>query len=774
MTSLSFDMNVTNDTTIINKYNGSAHHYLKGYPTADINSDDVSLMNHFVIGDNENYGGIKNPSLYPGGIYSILVMVSGNLGNEKLSSLSKMSKQVQVLSSDPTRKDGTNNDSHGVSTGVAALIVLIIIAAVIIVAFLMYKRKLRFDSHCFDFTRINSTFRKSYLSYEDLRSRMTKHKNMGVDPFGEATGLRHSLASLVDSPLHSKYTPERKASNPLVTNNSNMVAIDDLIRHIDGESDSGVTITDEYKLLPKSFQFQMPTMLAGTNTNNVSKNRVPTKVPFDKNRVLLEDSKCDYINASYVYGYPRGKCYIVTQTPMLETIEDFWSLVWEQSVDTIVMLHSSQEVNEIPHGIYWPENEPQTFNGITVQLTNYNVCSQYSERTFAVSKIGTDKINIVDHFQYRSWSSADTPKKSQLFVDFVCKIQDQRDDRVSSPIVVHCPYAAGRCGLFVALDSLLTQAGTKQCVDVFRFVTRLLGERVHIIESLAQYKCIYKCLAEKLCPDEITEVKKRVSWTPDQFQGAGEYNYESLVSDCKEPKSSRRRLYDDYKETDRIEPVWCNGMQELPDTSFLNLGESFYIMTVPPTEEIFTDFWDVIFSTKASTIIGTDVHSQFWPTEKTSIELDHLTVENKLERIYGSYSVRTLGISKTADVTHGFYVKQYHITLTNKGFPSAGVLFEIISQVRDWRKNQSPSPILVHCKDAVTFSAVFCALMYIVDSVDNGRCSDVEVARYRLDVQCPNLIYGKVRQTRRDSLKYTYMYSVMFHKIYFLKRGSIP
>lgn len=45
-----------------------------------------------------------------------------------------------------------------------------------------------------------------------------------------------------------------------------------------------------------------------------------------------------YINASFIEGYDNSENFIITQDPMENTIEDFWRMVSEQSVTTIVML----------------------------------------------------------------------------------------------------------------------------------------------------------------------------------------------------------------------------------------------------------------------------------------------------------------------------------------------------------------------------------------------------------------------------------------------------
>lgn len=94
----------------------------------------------------------------------------------------------------------------------------------------------------------------------------------------------------------------------------------------------------------------------GLKLTNFLKNRyrdiLPCKIKFylffylfnyldDANRVILKTSDSnfnDYINASYIF-YPDVQTkYIAAQAPLSTTLNDFWSMIFEHSVNIILML----------------------------------------------------------------------------------------------------------------------------------------------------------------------------------------------------------------------------------------------------------------------------------------------------------------------------------------------------------------------------------------------------------------------------------------------------
>jgi protein tyrosine phosphatase len=64
------------------------------------------------------------------------------------------------------------------------------------------------------------------------------------------------------------------------------------------------------------------------------------------------------------------------------------------------------------------------------------------------------------------------------------------------PILVHCSAGVGRTGTFIAMDHLLEQAKKQNGIDVYACVTSLRESRMHMVQSLDQYRFIHRAVLE--------------------------------------------------------------------------------------------------------------------------------------------------------------------------------------------------------------------------------------------------------------------------------------
>lgn len=104
---------------------------------------------------------------------------------------------------------------------------------------------------------------------------------------------------------------------------------------------------------------------SGNLEENRAKNRSEDCIPFDRNRVILTPlgmtqhlhspitmfiqfffyllfeigrDNSTYINATFIEGYDNTESFIITQDPLEDTIADFWRMISEQGISTIVMI----------------------------------------------------------------------------------------------------------------------------------------------------------------------------------------------------------------------------------------------------------------------------------------------------------------------------------------------------------------------------------------------------------------------------------------------------
>ncbi|KAK2168961.1 hypothetical protein LSH36_13g23026, partial [Paralvinella palmiformis] len=143
--------------------------------------------------------------------------------------------------------------------------------------------------------------------------------------------------------------------------------------------------------------------------------------------------------------------------------------------------------------LYWPsrEEEPVTFNGITVRLQSETVMAHYCIRIFSVLHQGYQ--HHVFHYQMTCWCDKTRPDSPIPMLSLLKRIRTSHKQS-QKPIIVHCSAGAGRTGTFIATDLLLDQAATEHAVDIDDIIHRLRRERPWMVQTLTQYIFIHELL----------------------------------------------------------------------------------------------------------------------------------------------------------------------------------------------------------------------------------------------------------------------------------------
>ncbi len=87
---------------------------------------------------------------------------------------------------------------------------------------------------------------------------------------------------------------------------------------------------------------------------------------FESNSILKGNDCTDYINAVFVDGFCQEKELIVTEWPLLSTVENYWSMIYDHECSSIVILNDPPIPGKVRRNNclsrFWPETSDTALN----------------------------------------------------------------------------------------------------------------------------------------------------------------------------------------------------------------------------------------------------------------------------------------------------------------------------------------------------------------------------------------------------------------------------
>ncbi|XP_022610174.1 receptor-type tyrosine-protein phosphatase eta isoform X3 [Seriola dumerili] len=230
---------------------------------------------------------------------------------------------------------------------------------------------------------------------------------------------------------------------------------------------------------------------------NKPKNRYNNVLPYDSSRVKLSiihgSPYDDYINANYMPGYNSRKEFIAAQGPLPTTVNEFWRMIWEKNVQTLVMLTRCNEQGRVKCEQYWSSGMKH-FENITVTTTSEIPLEDWTIRDFDIKNVKTAETRSVRHFHFTAWPDHGVPETTELLISFRHLVREHMDQYSRhSPTVVHCSAGVGRTGTFIAIDRLIFQIERENIVDVYGIVHDLRMHRPLMVQTEDQYVFLNQC-----------------------------------------------------------------------------------------------------------------------------------------------------------------------------------------------------------------------------------------------------------------------------------------
>ncbi|XP_078805347.1 zinc finger protein ZIC 2a [Oryzias latipes] len=233
------------------------------------------------------------------------------------------------------------------------------------------------------------------------------------------------------------------------------------------------------------------------NPSNKPKNRYNNVLPYDSSRVKLSiihgDPCDDYINANYMPGYQSKKEFIAAQGPLPGTVNDFWRMIWEKNVRTMVMLTRCNEQGRVKCEQYWASGV-KSCGDIIVKTTSDIILDDWTIKDFNIKNVKTAEMRAVRHFHFTAWPDHGVPETTELLISFRHLVREHMDQYSQhSPTVVHCSAGVGRTGTFIAIDRLIFQIERENIVDIFGIVHNLRMHRPLMVQTEDQYVFLNQC-----------------------------------------------------------------------------------------------------------------------------------------------------------------------------------------------------------------------------------------------------------------------------------------
>ncbi|KAJ8707445.1 hypothetical protein PYW08_010697 [Mythimna loreyi] len=273
----------------------------------------------------------------------------------------------------------------------------------------------------------------------------------------------------------------------------------DKLRNTPDHADKCLMEIEFEKMLNSPVAEPLKSQGAGAGEELRARNRSPECLPYDRNRVILAPIPgrdfSTYINASFIEAYDNSEGFIITQDPLPNTIMDFWRMVSEHNVSTIVML---SELGDGKCPRYWDDGTIQ-YEHISVQYEESESCPYYTRRQFRVTNDKSGEVTCVRQLQYQGWPTArgHVPEVTRGLAELADAAAPAAPSVLHAhhgTMLVHCQLGTERSPLFVALCTLIRALRVERRVDVSATARAVRSQRARTIDTFLQYEFLYRAI----------------------------------------------------------------------------------------------------------------------------------------------------------------------------------------------------------------------------------------------------------------------------------------
>ena len=233
-------------------------------------------------------------------------------------------------------------------------------------------------------------------------------------------------------------------------------------------------------------------------------------LPYKYNNVPLEKSNKEininnYINASFITNPLNNNQNIIiaTQTPMKDTMNSFWKMVYNYKIQLIIMLSDISKKEENIPSQYFPQEKG---NIVNIKVSeNFNLKIELIHKENIAPQIAIlKKFKINEEFELKyiqilSWPNKGLPGEIFMVNMLMEKLFKYFEEQVKNetPVIVHCYDGVGRTGTLISIFLImlcleeLKKMKKEPILGIFNTVRKLREQRYSSVTDITQYKFIY-------------------------------------------------------------------------------------------------------------------------------------------------------------------------------------------------------------------------------------------------------------------------------------------
>jgi protein tyrosine phosphatase len=224
--------------------------------------------------------------------------------------------------------------------------------------------------------------------------------------------------------------------------------------------------------------------------------------------------KYGFINANFIDSINNNHAYIATQSPLYNTINDFWNMIIEHNINIIINLTNNNDEQRGKTTFYYEKviyldqsDDERAPNKPITPKEDYKIILSSTEeikdkrfinitkRVFLI-QYKNDIIRNVIHYHYNGWPDSGIPSQyNDLY--YLNKLVIKTPNPNNYPIVVHCSAGIGRTGVFCAINMIIKyiynqiQENNKNInVNIYDIVSHMREQRIMMVQTPEQYKFI--------------------------------------------------------------------------------------------------------------------------------------------------------------------------------------------------------------------------------------------------------------------------------------------